>query len=108
MGEKHCDILDEACEYIADDSNEDRHGYPLGSPWLATALREYVADLRARAVPESTRYVAWVAGGDSLTIEYYGGIWKWHTWRGDGPACIASGLAGTMQAAIAAAEEASE
>ena len=72
------------------------------------ALAAENADLRARAVPESTQYVAWESGANRLTVESWRGVWQWHTWRGDGPGCIASGLAGTMQAAIAAAEEEAE
>ena len=73
---------------------------PMGDIW-STRNGEMV-------VPDSTQYVAWEAGANRLTVKSWRGVWKWHTWRGDGPACIASGLAGTMQAAIAAAEEASE
>ena len=92
-------MVDEVCDAMSSTEACDK---------LRAALREYVADLRARAVPESTRYVAWEAGANRLTAKLMRGVWQWHTWRGDGPACIASGIEVTMRAAIAAAEEASE
>ena len=93
------DLVDEVCDAMSSTEACDK---------LRAALRAHVADLRARAVPESTQYVAWEAGANRLTVKSWRGVWQWHTWRGDGPGCIATGLAGTMQAAIAAAEEASE